>query len=527
MPPKRKAVSATTNTQVVDAPQTRSRTRSQQLQTPAEPVRDAAHLETSRAMSSTPKQNAARKRGPWGEDYLMTNPKSALVHADLVRLFSNPKAWEYLEEDEKRELISLLPSHIHPNPDPDPEDPDSKIPPLPESFLRYDNNWRAALRNFQYDLESGRYKPDWQRQARRAVQERAEGKFDDYKEREFEQFWGQKQKINHGLIAGESSKVKLETLIQHDVVRVGDVWKYWRKFGKQTVIEKEVKITAIDGAILSFLVPVGQRVFLCSFNEPEKDPTHEGKHAVTDDSQMNNDISPVSHDDEPAALKTHDQPNQDEPSKGSNDADNSDHAPGPQLDVEAEINKEEIQVKEDESTTDQPMAEILPDDHQHTAKKRGRGRPRKRKTLDEDEVPVNTALEATEASVDAETEPSSCPVENGTSLNPDQDAKGGTQKEPTTSMDVDSPGVDKLTQVETENPQSQKTLPLSPTSLEIEVHNIAGPNALTKKILEIDGRIKNPPNGNAWKEFRCYRNNQDMGSLWEVRQAWYVKFQQE
>lgn len=52
---------------------------------------------------------------------------------------------------------------------------------------------------------------------------------------------------------------------------------------------------------------------------------------------------------------------------------------------------------------------------------------------------------------------------------------------------------------------------------------VNGPTYLGNKMIELDGRIKHIPNGNAWKEFRCYRNNQDMGSLWEVRQAWYVK----
>lgn len=32
-------------------------------------------------------------------------------------------------------------------------------------------------------------------------------------------------------------------------------------------------------------------------------------------------------------------------------------------------------------------------------------------------------------------------------------------------------------------------------SLETTIRNIAGPNALAKKILEIDGRIESPPNG--------------------------------
>jgi hypothetical protein len=58
---------------------------------------------------------------------------------------------------------------------------------------------------------------------------------------------------------------------------------------------------------------------------------------------------------------------------------------------------------------------------------------------------------------------------------------------------------------------------------EIIVSNIKGPNALGNKILEADGRVQEIPHGNAWKEFRAFRNNQDMGSLWEVRQAWFQR----
>ena len=54
---------------------------------------------------------------------------------------------------------------------------------------------------------------------------------------------------------------------------------------------------------------------------------------------------------------------------------------------------------------------------------------------------------------------------------------------------------------------------------------MAGPQALSTKILEVDGRVKNPPNGNAWKDFRCKRDNQDMGSLFEIRQDYYEKQQ--
>ena len=57
----------------------------------------------------------------------------------------------------------------------------------------------------------------------------------------------------------------------------------------------------------------------------------------------------------------------------------------------------------------------------------------------------------------------------------------------------------------------------------ITVSGITGPSAIATKILEADGRAGKVPHGNAWKEFRAYRNNQDMGSLWEVRQAWFLR----
>lgn len=67
-------------------------------------------------------------------------------------------------------------------------------------------------------------------------------------------------------------------------------------------------------------------------------------------------------------------------------------------------------------------------------------------------------------------------------------------------------------------------LPLTLGGVEVAIlMNIHGATNLGNKMIEVDGRITQIPNGNAWKEFRCYRNNQDMGSLWEVRQAWYVK----
>lgn len=162
-----------------------------------------------------------------------------------------PEAWNCLEEDEKKEILNLLPSDTHPNPNPPPDDPNAKISPLPNDFLRYSNNWRDGIRHFQLDLQSGRYDPQWTREAEQAVRDRAAGKFDKFKEQEFEEFWGQKQKMDKYIAAGESSRVKLGTLIEQGVVRKGDIWKWSRNFGRRpkVLVEKEAKVSSVTYTI--------------------------------------------------------------------------------------------------------------------------------------------------------------------------------------------------------------------------------------------------------------------------------------
>ena len=133
-------------------------------------------------------------------------------------------------------MKSLLPEHIHYNDD----------GTIPQNFLRYDNDWRNGVRQFQIDLEAGRYDPEWQRQAAQAMEERAAGKFDSYKEEHFEEWWGQKQKLPSDVLAGNSTKMKLDVLVRAGVFKVGDVWSYARVFGKakegRVLIEKDVTV---------------------------------------------------------------------------------------------------------------------------------------------------------------------------------------------------------------------------------------------------------------------------------------------
>jgi hypothetical protein len=70
-------------------------------------------------------------------------------------------------------------------------------------------------------------------------------------------------------------------------------------------------------------------------------------------------------------------------------------------------------------------------------------------------------------------------------------------------------------------PTSSQTTTSEPD--EIIVPNLSSPQALVHKILQIDGRMPNSRTANAWKEIRCYRNNQDMGSLFDVREAWFLQ----
>ncbi|OXV11650.1 hypothetical protein Egran_00593 [Elaphomyces granulatus] len=425
-------------------------------------------------MSSKRTSARAAKTNPWGEHFLTTNPKSPLVHVDLVKLLADPRAWTCLDEEEKQEIISLLPDHVHPNPDPDPEDPDTKIPPLPESFLRYDNNWRSGIRQFQVDLECGRHDPEWIRQAAQAMEERADGKFDKFKEEQFEEFWGQRQKLDWRAVAGESSTVKLANLIQHEFIKRGDVWRYCRIVGKKKtcekiVIEKEVKVLDIKNLTLTFAVPPGRRVFLCNTYEDSISNTQ----TLTNANLLDNTLA--------AGFDC-----QLESVNGVIEDDNS-----------AEKNDSYMDVDES-SVVDEhhegPMIEVslLPSGN-------GLDASALQHTRDGDPDTNNTADDGSRA------DDEKCPSEFKRKLSAVSIPGSSPPPESCVSASASAP------------PDDDQQLQ------DVIIPNVTGPAALAGKILKIDGRAPKPPAYNAWKAFRCYRNNQDIGSLWELRQAWFLK----
>ncbi|KAI9036686.1 uncharacterized protein KD926_001581 [Aspergillus affinis] len=489
---------------------TRSRTSKS-----ANAAKTTAPNESSSAMSATntrPKRNPRRSaKDPWEEERLMTSSKSPLVNLDLVKLLSRPEAWEYLEESEKKEILSLLPEDAHPNPHPSEDDPDAKIPPLPETFLRYSNNWRDGIRQFQLDLESGRYDPEWLRQAEEASAQRAAGKFDKFKEREYEEFWGQKQTFDRNLAAGQSAQVKLQTLTEQGVIREGDVWKYTRCVGQganKILLEKEVKIVSIDGPRLSFTIPSGQRVFLSHSNGDAKQ------------SETNSQPEPTTPKPDEAEADKAQKPNP-QPESATLKPDGAEP-------YQAQPTNEEVPSNEngaiDMGLSKKRKSDAGPFDAEAPVQKRRRGRPQNAEKAEtpvvrDQEAPSNTGYQNS----DTTPESNDCqPAEENTTAT----LVDETNTSCTETKNDDQAVADSAHPANTSGPGEQAGPAPSNTFEESDVVTVSGItslNPLVIKIVELDGRITKMPHGNAWKEFRSYRDNQDMGSLWEVRQAWFMR----
>ncbi|KAL2373925.1 hypothetical protein RJ035_004072 [Blastomyces gilchristii] len=557
------------------------------------------------------------KKDPWREEQLTTSTNSPLIHLDLVKLLADPRTWTCLDEDEKKEIIALLPDEIQRHADPGPNSEGQKdsgahvIPPLPESFVRYSNNWRDAVRQFQADLETGKYDPEWQRQAAEAMEERAQGKFDKFKEDQFEEFWGQKQKLDYDVIAGESSRVKLGTLVENGVVRVGDVWRYSRSFGRgreKLLLEKEVRIVDRDGSTLTFAIPPGQRVFLCDNSDMAPKSSRENIQTETIDTEaidtapngVNNGSSPA----EQASQEGQVGPLSDPVTSSRPDGTTPNGYVNPTLDTPPTVADNHLASESMEGTgfdrTDTPVKSlspaagpepmnvdnwcdnILPGIYEMASADSDSGlssavdMSSPLSWREETKFPATGATDigitATELIAEAlqmdttldekpvvdrlSDPPSDVPAtaNGGDAINAGAEAgvndvqlKGPMESVPPRSQSPANSavngdtteatlaaGVPALSKHETTaEPTGETTAPTAPEPTseqaqesipkDIIFSGVSGPGRLSNKILEIDGRITQPPNGNAWKEFRCYRDNQDIGSLWECRQSWFVR----
>ncbi|KAJ6134132.1 hypothetical protein N7523_000454 [Penicillium sp. IBT 18751x] len=562
---------------------------------------------------ASPAKRPPRKpvaRGKWSEEKLLTSDKSVLIHEDLVKLLAKPEAWNLLEEAEKREILALLPADIHPDADLSLTDPEYRIPPLPQEFIRYSTNWREGIRVFQLDLENGRYDPQWLRQAENARRKRANGDFDNFKEREFEEFWGQKQRMDMAAAAGEHGRIQLRELVAAGVVKLGDVWRFNFVFGRgenRLVIDKEARVHEINGTLLSFVVAKGPRTILTSaFGESmdtaaqETTETKPSTEAKQDDLQTDpSETATALENAEPALQTRTSNLNEDNAQITASLAEQNSTSGSKVVDhilnenpaiavipTETEMKgrgetspqksitsphesprdrKVSLQVlivspRKNTSSAEKTAKRTVPSPAPESVAKRKRGRPRKNliqpKPEPEKEAeaapqnesssrpgPANQQTESEQAIPDlvtsspkiilTPTKPTNCSAHTPAkeSREPTDSPKKGettTQDNPP-DLHLSEAPEDLSPPTPEQEPQSsakpRNVFSITPYGTnEVLVSGIKAPANLVTCLLQIDGRAKEGARtANAWKEIRCYRKNQDMGSLFEVRQTWYFK----
>jgi len=142
----------------------------------------------------------------------------------------------------------MLPPFIRDN---FPEFPDDMpIPNVMRQVMQSNNSFQADIRLFQEDLAAGRYDPKWLEDAHEAMEKRAKGHFDDWKERNREEFWGQKQKVDWTTLSGDSAQYTLVDLVKAGSFEVGDIWSL-RRGGQGVKVEKEAKVSLWQSSSLT------------------------------------------------------------------------------------------------------------------------------------------------------------------------------------------------------------------------------------------------------------------------------------
>jgi hypothetical protein len=81
-------------------------------------------------------------------------------------------------------MLPIAPEHTK-------ETVDTDVPSLAKLLIG-NSAFKSDVTRYQDDLLNGYFDPRWQEKARAAVQERARGDFDEWKEEETELWWGQK-----------------------------------------------------------------------------------------------------------------------------------------------------------------------------------------------------------------------------------------------------------------------------------------------------------------------------------------------
>ncbi|KAF3931530.1 hypothetical protein ABW19_dt0206767 [Dactylella cylindrospora] len=224
-------------------------------------------------------QDPALTTGTPPDTIMHSDSPTAEVSQQLEGMIFNEDMWSLFTEDEKNELVSLL----HPidseitDPNADPANPPPRIP-TPILFQNLNNDaFRSAFAELQDDLATGSYEPGYVKKAHEALEQRLgpmADAVDDIKNKEFEEYWGQKQAVFFG-DAGEAANVTLYELCQQRLFKSGDIFEYKRGFQGGLMVEKVLELLKVelledgpgvkkkkDACTLTFRCPPGTNKFL-------------------------------------------------------------------------------------------------------------------------------------------------------------------------------------------------------------------------------------------------------------------------
>lgn len=97
------------------------------------------------------------------------------------------------------------------------------------------------------------------------------------------------------------------------------------------------------------------------------------------------------------------------------------------------------------------------------------------------------------------------------------------------SLEISPKETPVMTQTDSDIPEQKVELDIKPATpsemadTPIIFSGVTGPAGLARQIHKVDGRTEYNTKLNAWRNFRCLRMNQDMGSLWDLRQSWHFR----
>lgn len=186
------------------------------------------------------KTTLVRKNNYFKDPGNLFGPRSIITKLDLSTFLSDDRVWHGLTEEQKTILKSICSQDCTWGRN------SSEQPSL--GLLLYDMHWKSDVRIFEENLKDGYCEPEWIEEAQEAISNKVNGKFDNWKLRNFEEYWGQKMTVKNDLI-GNKQKVMLMDLFMVQELQLGDEWTYSRSFGignRTTTVEHKFEMSGMD-----------------------------------------------------------------------------------------------------------------------------------------------------------------------------------------------------------------------------------------------------------------------------------------